>query len=73
MEAIPYQLNDALIGKYYNLKEPDNFDLFYLKACYFMKVGLVDWSTYGGKIKFEFWLSRQRWAGRQNSNSYTFY
>ena len=26
----------------------------YLKACYFMKVGLVDLSTYGGEIKFEF-------------------
>ena len=39
-----------------------------LKACYFKKVGLVDLSPYGGKIKFEFWLSRQRRAGRQNSN-----
>ena len=37
-----------------------------LKACYFMKVGLVDLSMYGGKIKFEFWLSRQRRAGQQN-------
>ena len=25
-----------------------------LKACYFKKVGLVDLSSYGGKIKFEF-------------------
>ena len=39
-----------------------------LKAYYYKKVGLVDLSTYGGKIKFEFWLSRQRWAGRPNSN-----
>ena len=39
-----------------------------VKACYSMKVGLVDLSTYGGKIEFEFWLSRQHWAGRQNSN-----
>ena len=39
-----------------------------LKAYYCKKVDLVDLSTYGGKIKFEFWLSRQCWAGRQNSN-----
>jgi len=39
-----------------------------VKARYFKKVGLVDLSPYGGKIKFEFWLSRQRRAGRQNSN-----
>ena len=33
------------------------FTLFYkayLKACYFKNVGLVDLSSYGGKIKFEF-------------------
>ena len=29
-----------------------------------MNVGLVDLSPYGGKIKFEFWLSRQRRQGR---------
>ena len=34
-----------------------------IKACYFIKVSLVDLSTYGGKIKFEFWLSRHHWAG----------
>ena len=39
-----------------------------LKAYYYKKVGLIDLSTYGGKIKFEIWLSRQRWAGRPNSN-----
>ena len=31
-----------------------NFSQVLLKACYFMKVGLVDLSTYGGKVKFEF-------------------
>ena len=30
------------------------FNYFYLKACYFKKVGFVDLSSYGGKIKFEF-------------------
>ena len=39
-----------------------------VKAYYYKKVGLVDLSTYGGKIKFEFWLSWQRWTGRPNSN-----
>ena len=38
--------------------------LSYIKAYYYKKVGLVDLSTFGGKIKFEFGLSRQRWDGR---------
>ena len=54
--------------KFFEMATTASKPLFFLKACYFMKVGLVDLSPYGRKIKFEFWLSRQRRAGRQNSN-----
>ena len=40
-----------------------------LKACYFMKVSLVDLSTHGGKIKFEFGRPAQQCLDSQNSNS----
>ena len=40
----------------------------YLKAYYYKKVGLVDLSTHGGKIKFEFGRPAQRCLDSQNSN-----
>ena len=39
-----------------------------LKAYYFMKVGLVDLGTLGGKIKFEFCRPALRCLDSQNSN-----
>ena len=41
----------------------------YLVRCqYFMKVGLVDLGTLGGKIKFEFCCPALRCLDSQNSN-----
>ena len=39
-----------------------------LKADYFMKVGLLDLGTLGGKIKFEFCRPALRCLDGQNSN-----
>ena len=39
-----------------------------LKAYYYKKVGLVDLSTHGGKIKFEFGRPAQHCLNSQNSN-----
>ena len=38
----------------HSLGAPKNVSNHFLKACYFMKVGLVGLSTHSGKIKFEF-------------------
>ena len=40
----------------------------FIKAYYYKKVGLVDLSTHGGKIKFEFGRPAQRCLDSQNSN-----
>ena len=44
------------------------FNVTKVKAYYFMKVGLVDLGTLGGKIKFEFCRPALRCLDSQNSN-----